>query len=531
MNKILVLNPWRFKENEVVELYWLGAPYKNSNGQWDIRVLFKDQAGQFHEESYPWGTLPALRIGQRYADGIAVSEATGTKGTLIFPRDVRFGICTSFKIPHSIYAFAKCREYGNQNICCFSIKNKAYTIPCFEIAKILAPFASFLNRILEPEGLDFLCETQEGIQPKVHFSDEVPKALLNENTIAYLSWLIFSPKARDAWYSVFANFYKAAANCRSGLETGFSNGIPIKVIPPVNPGEIWHYRGLENKNEVLILEILERRNIDHPCLNFEYSSPKLAHIEKDDEPRKSLENSPSNGNIPFISPDKTDNPANKSAEPIRVGSEMVYHFKQMPKMNKIQGRAHNQHTGEKIPQESDEQNEIIQNQAETAGTLRSWARGGNIQAIEFLPLKELPETTPPGLEEFMKAISHIRGCHKDWNISLSFISLSKKRRGSNEDKICAVVRVDGKDIGIRYLFEISRLNDWKASTLVIKPGPNMGDHGALIMNNLAALIDNNFHWRVAFLEDLKAQEGLRFHLFLHKIKNIENWGRRLWEKC
>lgn len=66
----LKLKSWPFPENQDVELIWFGSPFMDYKGNWRIRVAFRTSASGIKVVSYPWGTLPYLRIGQIYSNGV-----------------------------------------------------------------------------------------------------------------------------------------------------------------------------------------------------------------------------------------------------------------------------------------------------------------------------------------------------------------------------------------------------------------------------------------------------------------------------
>lgn len=65
----LTLRSWPFPENQETELFWFGSPFMDYKGNWRIRVAFRTSSMNIKVVSYPWGTLPNLRIGQVYTNG------------------------------------------------------------------------------------------------------------------------------------------------------------------------------------------------------------------------------------------------------------------------------------------------------------------------------------------------------------------------------------------------------------------------------------------------------------------------------
>ena len=148
----LRLRPWKFAEEEEVELYWHGDPYTNAEGLWMIKCMFRTASGTYTELSFPFGTLPYLKIGQKYIGGIISSEmGKGKLCEVKMTKDITFRYCIGFEFPKSLYSFEKVPLYGNTNLCNFEKDGKQYYIPCTEIVRsILAPYKTFANRILRP---------------------------------------------------------------------------------------------------------------------------------------------------------------------------------------------------------------------------------------------------------------------------------------------------------------------------------------------------------------------------------------------
>lgn len=67
----LTLRTWPFPNNQGVELFWFGSPFMDYKGNWRVRVAFRTETGDLKVVSYPWGTVPYLRMGQIYTNGVS----------------------------------------------------------------------------------------------------------------------------------------------------------------------------------------------------------------------------------------------------------------------------------------------------------------------------------------------------------------------------------------------------------------------------------------------------------------------------
>lgn len=69
------LKSWPFSAGEVVTLIWLGSPQMTgAQNQWQIVAFFEARPGEARGITLAWAMLPLLRLGQRYRDGVPISN-------------------------------------------------------------------------------------------------------------------------------------------------------------------------------------------------------------------------------------------------------------------------------------------------------------------------------------------------------------------------------------------------------------------------------------------------------------------------
>lgn len=537
----LKLRPWPFEENEEIELYWHGSPYLNSEGLWMIRCLFKSENDLFKEVAFPFGTLPHLRIGQFYKDGI-ISERTGkgklikievsstTADTIVF--------CKGFNFPKSLYAFDKrpAPVYGNLPLCKFEIRGNFYYIPCTEIIRsILAPYKAFANQLLRPDGLDNFIESffVDGDRLEINLNEEYPITLLNDDIVSYLAWLKFDNSTSESWSSVYNNLLLDTSEKNINAIGEPQNDIFIRVMPPMSDNSIWTFRGLSYKNHILILELIYRSNLNIPFKAIEYYHPRLEKIETDNKPRyiKDPDKKPLGGED--IELDNSGQGSEKRSNLNTVEQPPIWFgFRNKPRIYKKRSKTRNVHNGKTviIGERKDEGSDS------NTGTTQDWVRGGKIPQIEFSILKMADISLSKGLEDFILVFNHIRTLHKDWNMSLSIVNLPPLKKFSYyEDgslRTCAIICVERHGELPCYLLEVSRADRWSISTLIIKPARSevgkVEVAERLIQELLTSMVNHGGHWDT---EQFRSKREYIFEAAKHVSgQPVIRWAERIVEK-
>lgn len=101
--------PWPFLSNEDVELFWCGSPYTDYKGDWRIRIAFRRASGELKILTRTWGTIPLLRIGQIYTNGVLnqVRPMSGSSYTFTIPSLDSGVVVNAFQMPKRLIDFGK----------------------------------------------------------------------------------------------------------------------------------------------------------------------------------------------------------------------------------------------------------------------------------------------------------------------------------------------------------------------------------------------------------------------------------------
>ncbi|MFT8347311.1 Tn7-like element transposition protein TnsE [Clostridium saccharoperbutylacetonicum] len=507
---IFRLRPWPFDENEVVELYWLCSPYMNKNKQWMMKAVFKT-ANNIKEVEIPWGTLPYLRLSQKYKNGsICGSYIKGFSGEVNIKNE-NFEICSGFDMPYKLYYFYKNVEYGTQKLCKFKIDKTTYFIPCIEIVRsFFAKSKTLANYILKPNGLDFLIEDSRIIDDSVYISLslEIPQRIATKETAAHLGWIKHNTEAYKSWCSVYSNIYD-----NEKTKDKF-----IELLPPIRENCCWKYRGINVENSVLILELKEFSNIRTPFNYVKYSHPKIERTKVFEVVDKFRISNKNNG-VNF------EMAEDKNGQGTRMGQQQFelqlpstkFLFEDIKSIEKITDAEKEVYIGTKII--SKNSNKGGENETVAKVSTEDWSGTGKIAPIEFKTLEMVTGQRGKGLEDFYKIIQYIQDNYKDLNIAMTEIFLPEGKSFSyypdGDRRNCAVVKIEYES-KICYIFEVGRADNWSVSTLFLRSSFSEFSNQAsevIIQTIIKSLVNNNGHWDSDILNHNKKIE-------FYKMKHI-----------
>ncbi len=505
-----------------------------------IKCLFKKYDSTFKEVSFPFGTLPHLKIGQAYVDGgFSDRPGHGSLYEIKIPASTTFEISKGFDFPKSLYAYDKppAPGYGNLPLCKFEVSGKLYYIPCIEIVRsTLAPYKAFANQLLRPEGLGYFIDSYFSNRDRLtlNFKDEFPLNLMKDDIISYFVWLKFDKAASRSWDSVYRSLLLDASKKSGNSTDEFRKGIPIRVMPPMNSTSVWTFRGLAYKNHRLILDLLYRSDLNMPFNTIECYHPRTEKMETDNKPRytkdpekKPLDNEDVELDTTGQGSEKQPNLNTVEQPPILFG------FKKRPKIFKKSRKTRNVHTGKVIvigTKKDDDGNE------NNVGTTQDWVLGGNIPQIEFSILKMVDISLSKGLDDFLKMLEYIQTQQKDLTLSLSIVPLPQLKSFScYEDgsiRTCAIVHIERQGHMPCYILEVSRADQWSISTLIIKPvkreNTDIQQFEELIHRLLRNMVENGGHWD---RDQFRKETGYLFDTAKHITEQLTiRWAERIVEK-
>lgn len=530
---ILKLKRWPFEKDEKVELYWLCSPRLDHENRWYIKAVFLNSKHELKEVIYPWGTLPALRLGQKYKNGTYCdNEVKGSLGELKIPSFIKFETCIGFELPRSLYSFNKNPEYGNQFLCKFDISGRSYYIPCTEIVRsFLTPYKFLANLILKPSGIDTLIESYKGDGDILEFNltEEYPRQLLQDATLGYLAWLKFDKAAAYSWNSVYSNILKKAAILYPSYPTNaFRKGIPIEVRPPMNGKSIWTYRGVSHGSSTLILELLFRSELNAPYSHVFCNHPSMERIETDDKPRGARVDKDGRDEQEVNLDDKGQ-PAKKQENQTMVEQPpMMFSFKNNLQIIRIHNKKRTVHTGEPdvVKTESGRDREIDALELISA-TTQDWEIDADIAPIEFRTLEMVKTDPNKALEKFLMVINLLKKKRPTLSIWFSVIYIpygkSFSLHSNGYRRTCAIAKVTRPGFMPCYIIEVDRSDGWSISTLFVSPISSIVDNEfeGILDAILKSLVSNNGHWDNKFF---KRQTDVMFGT----LKHISGWTNTKW---
>lgn len=532
---VLRLRPWPFGYDEKVRLYWLCSPYKTASGMWLLRAVFlnNDQSSPKFIE-YPWGTLPALRIGRTYIDGLLEKDASENAPQRVFIPNIQNGLlCKAFDLPKSLYNFYQNSLLGRERLWMFRAKQTVFYIPCLELARaFLAPSKTLANQLMKPHGLDSLIEEEQlqGDALSIHLSGIVPRSLVNDRTVAHIIWLYYEETARECWESIYREIFSEAIQISPVQPTtGLSKGIPVSIKPPVRGHCELRFRGIFYKHFCLILEILKAdTSTNFPFSKVVYTHPSLKE-------KGSGTGSKTPRTIPLeeqdqLDLDATSRPAkNESYQSLIETDITAMGFSNLPSFARETQEASSSESS--IPVVIDSSRIYVKSGERIVSTNEPYY-GGEVRPIEFVGLHLQPSENINGLEEFLTAIRHIVTNYSQPTIRCSVVEIPGDRAfchlpdGSRRN--CAVVEIIQNGIMPSYILEVARPDQWFISTLFIKVN-TVRDIARLIEKEIADLLEETVkrdgHWNVERLEQSPTFKVIRLkHIY---EQSPWTWSQRM----
>lgn len=490
----LILRPWPYEKNEEVELYWLCSPYMNIHRQWILKAVFKYYSDVKTVE-LPWGTLPYLRLGQKYRNGIAIdSYKRGSLGEIKI-NDENFEICNSFDMPPKLFYLYKNYEYGMQKMCKFTAQGIKYYIPCIEVLRsFFAKSKTLTNYILKPNGLDFLITESEITNDclNISLSIEIPESIVNNETAAHLGWIKYNEEAFKSWTSVYGNIF----------DNGNVNHSYIQLLPPVRQDCKWNYRGINNDNSVLILELISSTGLRTPFKYIRFFHPKILRNKVTEIPEKIRRSKTEEGKqFELIDGKNTAGTRKQQNQPTLELPSTQFTFEDILKIEKIKEKNKEIFIGLKIiPNANIGSSNKKENDLKVS--TGDWISEGKIEPIEFESLETVKGRKGKGLEEFYEVIKYIADNYNQFKISMTEIFLPESKSFSyypdGSRRPCAIVKIDFNDKQYCYILEVGRADGWSISRLFLWPiSLNLKQEifERIIFIILEDLENNNGHWK------------------------------------
>lgn len=513
------IRPWPFGEN-IVYLHWIGN-VKMKNNQWYIRAAFVNN-NELNVIELPIGILPTLKIGVPYKDGLPLyTQKEGTYTNFVV-KDISQGttnkaidICRKFNV--FLY---KNPELMNQNIWSLTVNHMTFHIPHTEFIRALfTPNKTLANALLRPNGLDLLVN-QSNIQNNgntlyVDFADEIPGSIMNDDFARYFSCIYFNDGIKKSFESVQSNVYTY------GFNNGTQYGIPLAVNLPSTGQITIAARGIQRKNEILVLEILGIDNIILPFYELQYRHKSIKKYIYTDKPKKKRI-SKQKKEVDYILNEKDGEQSREdSNQPVIELDPIQMAFRHSTVVTRIP----------KQEQKVNQGDEYISNIGRGGGVKKrsvgvdDSVYGGTITPIEFSSLEIADSYNNYGLDPFLEMINALSDSNRNINISLNFFFMPIGRKftwlPNGRRRIFIIVKIiNGKKIS--YVIEVAVPEIYRSiSTLIImSTGDSLKDEGRIsyLMNNLLLKGGN---WSTDFLNNIPHMK------VKHMKESRDQWMRRL----
>ena len=532
----LKLRSWPFAPQETVELCWFGSPFTDPSGRWRLQVAFRKSDGNLETVSYPWGTFPLFRLGQRYVNGV-FDPASPLRGHIetVRIKDLRSGSSIiGFDIPGSLMYFQKRPELGKQHVLKYAVNGTDYYIPVMEwIRCLFVKNRTLAYYLLHPHGLELLID-------RVSYRDDllyldlnrrIPEKLARPDEVLHLAWILTSPEVRNAWNSVYNLLFRTVLGkeIRKPISY-FRAGIPLQIeLPAIGPCDLT-VRCIRNRNQVLVLEVLGISNLRVPVEKVIYTHPSLKKQQSVFGPKRLLVSSNRAKNEQYELNDQSENAKEDVYQDVLDTPPTFFGFTEKPEIEVRRKDARIVHTGEEIPVRSGRGGNH-EGAAQLVSTEDS-IYGGDTPPLEFSGLQAVPAREGIGLEDFFRVIRILIEVYS-FEVRMCVFRLPSGRSFSvcpnGIRRTCAVVQVT-TPLSQKYILEIARPDGWSISTLILTPKKQLplGRIEYYIKVLLDGLVNKGGHWDRAVLD--KCTE-LEIEKMKHNFQdNIQRWTERLRSK-
>jgi hypothetical protein len=527
--------PWPFLENEDVELYWFGSPHTDYKGDWRVRIAFRRSSGELKILTRAWGTIPLLRIGQIYTNGVLnqVRPMSGSSYTFTIPSLDTGVVVNAFQMPKRLIDFGKNPELGMQKIVKYTIGNITLCIPVIELVR-----AMFINSrlmaysLMEPHGLEQLIEECEFEKSILHFhlGPRVPNTMATESNARHISWIYLDFKMKAMWDSIYqVLFSQAIAESPTNPAKMLRRGAPLNVeLPSTGPVELI-VRGDKFINMILVKEALGFAGFTHPASQIEFWHHSKKRQESVFGDRRLRMTSRSKNDDTIIN-DESENARENTNQDILDAPPTFMKFINYPVVR----------TRKKNVRQTNAGNDVIvssgrggKNSGESREvSVQDSVVGGDLPPIDFKTLEMVPITEAVGLEDFFKMISMLKDM-TSYSIRMSVVRIPPGKRFSicpnGARRTCAIVQVSTA-VFSKYIVEVARPDDWSISTLILQPLQDvtlktMEVEIKLLLNGL---VQKSGHWDKNFLMKLDKMS-------IEKVKHyrndsLEEWAVRIRER-
>lgn len=470
------LKDWKFNEDEIVKLLWVGDPYK-IDSEWKADIYFKSLKHKNIEiQTVDWGTVAITKVGELYKNGKEIKDKSDL--SLTYMKSYHNYIDT-FHIDGSKMELKRTNhKFGIIKSFVYKVDNIEIRIPVFEVLRsILARNKRLLYAILEPNSLHRYF-TWHGIKDDfiLKSKGEYPKSLLRDKRhVYYLSWILSDKHAYSSWNEV----YKNLVLLDNGLEFTF---------PILNEFIISGRYFLDNNNVTKIEQIY-----DIYGSNIKYSSIEVLGVEK----YNSRQTKTPKKHVVVKKPEEylvdEDKGARKDTDLVKISMSNL----DKPQDIKVKYQST---TDIDVNTLIDHTTNLIYKDNIKARSLGDFMTNNNEKSLEFID--ELDNKTLDSdigtLIKVFKELTERYGLNISYRIGYLPLTDKDKKFRYVDDRsrvrmfLFASIRIDSRII---YLLDIERAGK-SLSTLILHRWDYKGvrDIDNIIKNAMEKLVDNNGSW-------------------------------------
>ncbi|BBH15056.1 hypothetical protein [Chromobacterium haemolyticum] len=255
------------REPEPLEVYWLAGLLRHPEEGWQVRVVMRGtESESFRMHVLPIGFLPILTLGSRFDKGQLLQyQSAGVMGFATVPDVANAEEIGSDALPAGLYPFGESKG-GVQRLLRYQTDIGTLLVPTIELIRFLFVHNKTLaHALMQPGSLMTLHRQQnfqQGAPLLLHFSSDMPVRLLSHAFVQEFAWLAYDQSARKSWESVY----------------GFTIGKPyVSFMPPHIPDSSWTFRGVQQGDTWLVLELMHVSGRQLPCKSLSFSHPAMVH--------------------------------------------------------------------------------------------------------------------------------------------------------------------------------------------------------------------------------------------------------------
>lgn len=484
------------REPEPLEVYWLAGLLRHPEEGWQVRVVMRGTVSEsFRMHVLPIGLLPILTLGSRFEKGQLLQyQSAGVMGFATVPDVAKAEELGSDALPAGLYPFGESKG-GVQRLLRYQTDIGTLLVPTIELIRFLFVHNKTLaHALMQPGSLMTLHRQQnfqQGAPLLLHFSSDMPVRLLNHAFVQEFAWLAYDQSARKSWESVY----------------GFTIGKPyVSFMPPHITDSSWTFRGVQQGETWLVLELTHVSGRQLPCKSLSFSHPAMVH-----RPAKSklVEPTKSNGSEAVKEPGRHKvveggGSRTRQGQSVLPISHKGGSFSNPIQIEKIWSsvKPTTSRKGRKLSGEQSCDTEPTVK----LGSLDIQALNAKVLPIEFQLLESVAWDQLGTLEVMVKTVQLMAIMLPDVQISMSLAKLPSGRAFSMAERrprICLVALFEAEGKSPVVLLDIDRAGNHALSTMVLKIYQSVDwfKLEMLIKNILDMLVSNGGHWNAQLGSD------------------------------